>query len=502
VFGALDNFLSEEEKMNVLLLIVTGPRFDLFRALARKLVADGHSVLFAADCRFSIEFNRLETTGCGVVNFEEFFKNLDQAGWAGGATTPYDCENLNGGLLSDYERDMCYNRLADDPRHYVRLKEALVVFFERLLREKQIDVVIYEGISNAFAYFCNVVCQKHGIKYLGLQNARVPGRFVIVRERVGYIPGFAGAVNEILEGRRVVSDAIRVWAQSYLAEHVGTKPDYMQTNMLGMVSLRGRYLKREKFEKARLVLKHAFGSHLYSAWRGNPLYFSYRQVLRNVCRRVKHRALKRYYMPPQVDRPYLLYPLHFHPEASTSMLAGAYLNEYEVIRNIAFSLPERYMLFVKDHISACGYPSLKFYRGIAKLPNVCLLSATEDTKQLIRHSAAIITLSSTVGFEGLLMNKRVFLFGRVFYDFHPNVVKIRNPGELYTILKAGLEEPLKAGSLYNEAFLAGYMLQSEFGELKFWGCDSEMEEMAACVYPAIMKASEERNGTSDMELSR
>jgi len=138
--------------------------------------------------------------------------------------------------------------------------------------------------------------------------------------------------------------------------------------------------------------------------------------LRYICSRFKVGLVKRLYQAPVEGEQFLLYPMHFHPESSTSILAGTYLDEYEVIRNIAFSLPEGVRLYVKDHISAWGYPALDFYRRIKRLPNVRLLGPNEPTKQLIKASAGVITLTSTVGYEALLLKTRVFLFGQVFYS--------------------------------------------------------------------------------------
>jgi len=88
--------------------------------------------------------------------------------------------------------------------------------------------------------------------------------------------------------------------------------------------------------------------------------------LRYICSRFKVGLVKRLYQAPVEGEQFLLYPMHFHPESSTSILAGTYLDEYEVIRNIAFSLPEGVRLYVKDHISAWGYPALDFYRRIKR----------------------------------------------------------------------------------------------------------------------------------------
>ncbi|MFH4233908.1 capsular biosynthesis protein, partial [Acinetobacter baumannii] len=54
---------------------------------------------------------------------------------------------------------------------------------------------------------------------------------------------------------------------------------------------------------------------------------------------------------------FYIYPIHFHPESSTSVLAPEYTNEYSNIINIANNLPFGTYLYVKDHKSAKGVQS-------------------------------------------------------------------------------------------------------------------------------------------------
>ena len=132
---------------------------------------------------------------------------------------------------------------------------------------------------------------------------------------------------------------------------------------------------------------------------------------------------------------FFLYPLHYHPESSTSVHARHYINELNTITNIAFNLPFGKLLYVKDHPSAAGNPKINFYTELKKIPNVRLINHEMNIKNLIKKSEGIITLTSTVGFEALMYNKPVYVFGDVFYEFHPLCRKIKSFEELWLILK-------------------------------------------------------------------
>ena len=191
--------------------------------------------------------------------------------------------------------------------------------------------------------------------------------------------------------------------------------------------------------------------------------------------------------------------MHFHPESSTSILAGTYLDEYEVIRNIAFNLPEGVRLYVKDHISAWGYPSLDFYRRVSRLPNLRLLGPNEPTKLLIKASAGVITLTSTVGYEALILKTRVYLYGRVFYEFHKGVIRVENPAKLYDLLSANMNQPIDWDDDYNNDFVCAYYQSTLSGPLNLM-LDSHAAVLEAQrIYAEIARSDFNAKSNSDIK---
>jgi len=116
------------------------------------------------------------------------------------------------------------------------------------------------------------------------------------------------------------------------------------------------------------------------------------------------------------DERYVLYPIHFQPEASTLVQAPYYLDQAVLIEDISKSLPVGYQLYVKEHVSNRGRRPLAFYKRLRETFGVRLLGPYEDTWTLIRDAAAVAVITGTVGWEGLLFGKPVVTFGDVFYN--------------------------------------------------------------------------------------
>jgi hypothetical protein len=458
--------------------------YRFFNALAETFKKHGHSVSIAVDCHYSAYINHQENFDAPVSVFSSYFANhaLDQS-----ILEEYSEYNLNSTLLPDYERAQIYRTWGrHDERYFDTLKSALLSFFTHLIKNRGINCVIFENVSDTFSYMAYLVCRHNGIRYCGITSSRLPGRFSITENPLDEFLDIENKLHAISSGLCPVPDDVKVWCREYLSNLDRITPDYMKFNKLDSTSLFSRYGMSDRLRVLAGSFRFMFADHKYAFKVGNPLNKRWQIFRRALARNLRVRRMHRYYKMPNAGDRYLLYPLHYHPESSTSVLAGTYLDEYEVIRNIAFNLPEGVRLYVKDHLSGSGQSEDSFYESIVRLPNVRLLPPDLPTKELIRKSLAVITLSSTVGYEALLLGKRVFLYGRVFYEFHPDIVRISNPASLFEIFKEWLDKPLRADGEYNQRFVEAYYLTTAPGILDLAGPDAA--RLACDVYPALADA--------------
>lgn len=451
--------------MHILILVNSAKNFPpFFVNLGLFLESQGHRVVFALESRMPnyVYPNAMGKTEQKRFYFSDYFMNASLDG-----EEVYFDKDLWRLIYSDYERFCVFNIHKDKPAEYFRkLVIALPNFFEEIFASEDIDVVIFENVSNGFAAAAFLVAQQHGKKYLGISSSRLPGRFEIHES----VLDVSEPIKKIYEKLLSTAEAweLNPTMKDYLRNLETVEPDYMkQSEICVHRSFVEQYFNLAKILYGLKLLRYSWSqkNFYYDHQFGHPLSFSLKMLFRTLGRKVRLFFIKKFYRKPILDNSFYLYPLHFHPESSTSLLAPDYIDEFNVVRSIAFSLPFGSFLYVKDHKSAAGYPDLKFYKAISRLPNVKLIHYDENTKELIRHSRGIITLSSTVGYEALLFNKPVYILGRVFYEFHPLCRRVKSFGDLPMLLKT--PPTIENLALCRDSFLEAYFRFTFEGILSF-----------------------------------
>ena len=296
-----------------------------------------------------------------------------------------------------------------------------VCFFEMVLaNHKEIALVWSEIASSAFLCLLYEVAQKRGIPYLGYISGRLPGVFNVQLD--------LQSKNYMLNAE---PPALKPTRQN-------EKPEYMNNPGNKLLS----YPFFSVFPNTVRKLWHARNTLKYrSIENGNMLnlylsvYFNFllRKYRYLMAKNVFNIFAKNFEFPG--DEISVLFPLQFRPEASTSVHAPFFENDQEVIKNVAFSLPSNSRLFVKEHPSAIGIRTLGFYRDIISYPNVYLLDVDVDLDQLLPKFDAVVTLTSTVGFQAIQVGVPVLLIGNAFYHDYPLVQQIESWSQLEKKLK-------------------------------------------------------------------
>tara|TARA_B100000029_G_scaffold507430_1_gene592029 strand:+ start:10243 stop:11790 length:1548 start_codon:yes stop_codon:yes gene_type:complete len=119
---------------------------------------------------------------------------------------------------------------------------------------------------------------------------------------------------------------------------------------------------------------------------------------------------------------YCFFPLHLEPERILLISARYFMNQIEVIRNIAQSLPTGMILLVKEHPKGFGRRPLGYYKKLLNIPNVRLMSPYTSSELIVQHSKIVSTIAGTVGWEAILREKPVVIFGPTVYEFLPDTM--------------------------------------------------------------------------------
>jgi hypothetical protein len=113
---------------------------------------------------------------------------------------------------------------------------------------------------------------------------------------------------------------------------------------------------------------------------------------------------------------YFFYPLHVEPELSLLLLGQSYLDQINVIQQVAKSLPISTKLYVKEHPSMFGLRPKSFYTRLLQIPNIRIIHARVDSHAMIRNARVVVTTTGTAGLEAILLGKPVITLGDAFYS--------------------------------------------------------------------------------------
>lgn len=294
-----------------------------------------------------------------------------------------------------------------------------------LIEKEKPDFIIGEPPANVLTEIAYFLSQKYNIKYLGFIQSRFPQRIDIYDKK--YTNSLL--INPILSETSIDNKEKETFLK-FNEDFINHKitPDYLKAtvNNVHNSSLLTYYLKKS----TKIKEYH----DLHKLIKRKNYYYDYETLIslkllgvkNNLLRKLRKNNYKKYIdsIKNLKNNNYFIFPLHLQPEASTSGQATYFSDLLSTIKYLAFALPYPYILAVKEHPSALGTRAIKFYKELKKIPNVVLLGPYENNKKLIENSKGVITLTSTLGLEAALIGKLVLVLGEVFYQYHPNCVKV------------------------------------------------------------------------------
>lgn len=424
--------------MNILILINGAPGYKyFFDKLAEKFSDAGHEVFYAIDSHSSTFMEPVSRIDNSKKSF--YFSDFFEKNYNTFFEPLYPC-TYGEFFYSDFDRFLTHNYNLDKDKYYWhQARLCLDSFFKNIIESNNIDAILYENISNSFAYSAWRISQLLNIKYIGLMGARLPGHFEI---QTSIIDDEIEKINSLAQTEVTVEQ--RNWFNEYRANISTIQPDYMKTNGLSNIGIHKLFKLKRFITLYRKLVSISNVNGFYEIQRGSWYKkFSY-ETIQTLKRAISYRVGRRYYsINDDIEsfsdnEKFYVYPMHYHPESSTSVLASEYTDEYNNIINIANQLPFGTFLYVKDHESAKGIQRVDFYKKVSALPNVRLINHTYNIKKLMLKSLAVITINSTAAYEALLLDKPVFMFGRAFFENFPYVTKVRS----FQDLKNKLSFPL------------------------------------------------------------
>lgn len=305
--------------------------------------------------------------------------------------------------------------------------------YEDRLRRFQPDLVFIVCIAALPLLALARVCEWMGIPFVVLRSARIGNRFVLSlndpTERFyeieaafekacaagGALPVLSPEFQTYLDSYRTDNPEAPVWAATCnrAIEKLQKTPAPLFYGELGLRF--GLACRRKLFppKDRDLRWKHPFsifGFHL------------------------RQKTAVRHFRPgrfdsPRPGEPYIYFPLHLTPEASTMVLAPAFADQLALIDHLAAQIPLTHKLYVKEHPTMIGRRPPGFYERIRRHVNVRLINPLTDSMALSRHAGLVAVITGTVGWEAILMGRPVLIFGESFFSHLGFCHRVASPAE-------------------------------------------------------------------------
>ncbi|WP_259248946.1 hypothetical protein [Salinibacter ruber] len=119
-----------------------------------------------------------------------------------------------------------------------------------------------------------------------------------------------------------------------------------------------------------------------------------------------------------IPKKFIFFPLHVEPEESLLLRAQNYRNQKAVVEAVGQNLKYPYRLVVKEHPASVlkGHRATSYYKELKNIPNVLMVPSDIESRELIRKSAATITISGTAALEAALLDTPSAVFGTVYFE--------------------------------------------------------------------------------------
>jgi hypothetical protein len=187
--------------------------------------------------------------------------------------------------------------------------------------------------------------------------------------------------------------------------------------------------RREFTERAEPIRRHrrvpvearrarVFAGHVVRKLgvdRDNEYLRPGRLLAQNAAEWLRARAARPLYDELEAHRPIVYFPLHVTDDYKIKKIIPHCVDQPSLVEQVADALPPGYDLVLKEHPMSVGRNPINGLRRLRARPNVRLVDPWTSSHELIRRSAALVVISSTVGLEALLYEKPVLTLGQPFY---------------------------------------------------------------------------------------
>ena len=328
---------------------------------------------------------------------------------------------------------------------------------ERLFDELEPDVVVGFICVTMLDYLVYLFARARGVRYFNLSPTRIGDRISLVSTLNDPSPELSGSFARILKtAQSPHMDLARRYLKRVREEHARYEGVVCPSDKPALK------LDAKKLSKVDDLLRVAASYRKYRCSAAasdnhvpDPARMRFFSWVRNplLAKKVRKYLQPRYVTAEHLAKTkYVFFPLHTEPEVSLLVYGRPYLNQTEIIRMLALSLPVDTVLVVKEHPWMVGKRSLKSYAKMLEIPRVRLADPRLEARVLIQGASLVSVVTGSVGLEAAMLGKPVLTFGDCPFNLLPMVRRCEDPRRLQSIIREMLERTVD-----DEAALESYV---------------------------------------------
>lgn len=355
-----------------------------------------------------------------------------------------------------------------DEEYIIKQISYYLYAWEEIFKNYKPDFIINETVTGLWNYIPFALSKYYNCDYLGILFTKNTNRYFFSRDIFGSFPQMVQAFEK--HKSQILYPAQKKEAQdfsnNFRNKHI--VPSYMKfsSSLPKIHNFFNPYrITVNVYKDIKMMLQ------VRNDYKIDYRFQGYKRDFERLLRVMNMKIFKTFTLPDSSDK-YILFPLHYQPEASTDVCAAYYVDQYNVILNLVRSLPFEYKLYVKEHYAVLGSKEMAFYKKIKKLPNVKLIDPWIKISDLINNAGAIAVLTGTTGLEGIILKKPVIVFGHVFFDIYPQIYRVNNLEELPGLINHALHDFRVDEDMYDK-FILAYISSGYEGRMHGGGFEND-----------------------------
>lgn len=304
---------------------------------------------------------------------------------------------------------------------------ALFKSIKRIFKEFRPDFLIAVNYADLFHIMLNLYGKRHGVPSIVVVSPRAGRNLYVFTESYKEDEGtFFNRVDELNSGK--TDSENRQLAQTYIKEFRENfvNPVFMK-DVLSKKNSWWRKLRSEIAPFYHAIMWKREQGHNYLEAIGPTIdYRSPRIILRDHFSRKRYKRFmeKFNYYPFEKLGKYVYFPLQVQPEATVDVTAPYFSNQIEVARLIAMSLPDDYVLAVREHPSMVGMRPPSYIEKLDRTPNVKIIDYRLPAHEVLIKSDLVVSPNGTALADAAFYNKPAIQLGNLGTTLKlPNVYK-------------------------------------------------------------------------------